>query len=113
MTIRAWAGEYDQRVTICKNVPTTHADGQQVEVESDWIRRWAAVHPVGGGERYGSQQVQADVTHQIRMRSDTKTRLITPEMWIKLRDGTRLDIKRVVDLELKRIEIEIECNERK
>jgi hypothetical protein len=33
-------------------------------------------------------------------------------MWIKLRDGTRLDIKRTGDLEMKRIELEIECNER-
>jgi SPP1 family predicted phage head-tail adaptor len=113
MSIRAWAGEYDQRVTICKNVATTNTDGQQVEVESEWIRVWAAVHPVGGGERYGPQQVQADVTHRIRMRSNTQTRTITPKMWIKLRDGTRLDIKRVVDLEMKRIELEIECNERK
>lgn len=112
MAIRAWSGEYDQRVTICKNVPTYNPDGQAVEVPTEWIRRWAAVHPVGGGERYGPQQVQADVTHRIRMRSDTQTRLITPEMWMKLRDGTRLDIKRVVDLEMKRIELEIECNER-
>ena len=113
MSIRAWAGEYDQRVTICKNVPTTNTAGQQVEVPTDWVRRWASVHPVGGGERYGPQQVQADVTHRIRLRSDTQTRTITPEMWITLRDGRRLDIKRVVDLESKRIELEIECNERK
>lgn len=113
MSIRAWAGEYDQRVTICKNVPTTNTDGQQVEVESEWIQRWAAVEPVGGGERYGPQQVQADVTHTIKMRSDTQTRTITPEMWIKLRDGRRLNIKRVVDLRMRRIELEIECNERK
>jgi len=112
MAIRAHAGEYDHRVTICKNEPTTNDDGQQVENEVEWIRRWANVRPISGTERYGPQQVQADVTYRVRMRSDTQTRTITPEMWLKLRDGTQLNIRRAYDLELRKIEIEMECNER-
>lgn len=110
--VRAWAGEYDQRVTICKNVPTTNADGQQVELESEWIQRWAKVEPLGGRERFLAQQVQADVTYRVRMRSDAQTRTMTPKMWIKLRDGTVLNILRVSDIDLRKVELDIECNQR-
>lgn len=110
--IRSWAGEYDQRVTICKNVPTVNTDGQKVEAESEWIQRWASVRPISGQERFLAQQTQADVTHRVRMRSDTQTRTITAEMWLKLRDGTRLDIKRTFDLNVRRVEMELECNQR-
>jgi SPP1 family predicted phage head-tail adaptor len=112
MAIRAYVGEYDHRVTICKNEPTTNDDGQQVLNETDWIQRWASVRPVSGTERFGPQQVQADVTYRVRMHSDTQTRAITPEMWLKLKDGTQLNIKRVVDLEGRKMEMEMECNER-
>lgn len=112
MAIRAHAGEYDHRVTICRNEPTTNTDGQQVQAEVDWIQRWASVLPMRGGEREIAQQVQADVRYRVRMPSDTLTRTITSEMWLKLRDGTILNITRVVDLELRKTELELECNER-
>ncbi|KKK62028.1 hypothetical protein LCGC14_3008450 [marine sediment metagenome] len=105
-------GEFDQRVTVCKNDPTTNTDGQKVAVEDEWIRRWAKVMPVAGREWLLAQQTQADVSYRVRMRRDTQTKTITPQMWLKLRDGTVLNIKRVTDVELRKIEIELECNQR-
>ncbi len=105
-------GEFDHRVTVCKNVPTTNPDGQKVPVEDEWIRRWAKVTPLSGNERMLAQQTQADVTYRVRMRRDTQTKTITPQMWLKLRDGTVLNIKRVFDVEMRKIEIELECNQR-
>lgn len=112
MKRRAWAGEYDQRVTIWKNVPTVNDDGQKVEAAVEYIKRWAAIRPISGQERFLAQQTQADVTHRVRLRSDSQSREITAQYWLTLRDGTRLDIKRVFDVELQQIELELECNQR-
>ena len=112
MPIEARAGEYDTRVTVCKNEPTTNTDGQQVASETEWIRRWAKVIPTSGTERILAQQTQADVTYRVRMRRDTQTKTISPDMHLKLRDGTVLNIKRVFDVEMRKVEVELECNER-
>ena len=106
------AGEYDQRVTVYKNVPTTNPDGQQVAAENGWIVRWAKVTPVSGQERGLAQQTQADVTYRVRMRYDTQTKTITPPMHLKLRDGTVLNITRAFDVEMRKTEMELECNQR-
>jgi len=112
MPVDARAGEYDHRVTVCKNVPTTNTDGQQVAAESEWIRRWCKVMPLSGRERMLAQQTQADITYRVRMRNDTQTRTITPLMHLKLMDGTVLNIKRVFDVDVRKVELELECNER-
>ena len=106
------AGEYDQRVTVWKDAPTTNADGQRVENSTEVGRRWCSIHPLSGRERFMAQQAQADVTHRVRMRSDTLTRTIRPTHWLTMRDGTRLDIERVFDIDMRKIELELQCNER-
>ena len=106
------AGTLTHKVTICKNVPITNADGQQVSVESEWIRRWASIVPVSGQERLLAQQTQADITSRVRMRYDRDTKTITPDMHLKLRDGTVLNIKRAFDVEMRKTEMEMECNQR-
>lgn len=112
MAIEAWAGDYNHRVTVCKNDPTSNPDGQKVPAESEWIRRWAKVTPLAGRERLLAQQTQADITYRVRMRYDTQTKTIRPKMHLKLRDGTVLNIKRVFDVEMRKTEIEMECNQR-
>ncbi len=106
------AGTYDQRLSVCKNEPTTNPDGQKVANETVWIQRWASVKPISGRERLLAQQTQADVTYLVRMRYDTQTRTITPKMHLKLRDGTVLNISRVFDVDMMRTEIECECTQR-
>lgn len=105
-------GEYDQRVTVHRDTPSTNADGQRIETGAAVMRRWAKVAPYGGNEREGNQQQVADVTHRVLMRSDRETRNITAADWIVLRDGTRLDITRVYDEDLRRVQIVMECNQR-
>ena len=110
------AGEYDQRVTVWKNKPTTNPDGQQIEVPVEFIERWVKVEPIGGTrgekEQIVANQTQAHITHRLRMRSDTQSRTIDETMWITLRDGTRLDITRIIDVDVRKVELEIECNRR-
>jgi head-tail adaptor len=115
-------GQYDQRVTIYKrpSSPTVNADGQDEDPDAKTLvaRRWASVLPVTGagrtrtGERTMAGQTQADVTHEVRMHSDSLTRTFTPAMWLTLPDGTRLDIESVIDVGLRRVEVQLDCNER-
>ena len=106
------AAKLKHRVWVYKNVPTTNTDGQQVEVETEWFQAWVEIRPIRGKERFLAQQTTADVTHRVWMRSNTKSRDITPKHWLKLSDGTRLDIVRAFDVDLARREIELECNQR-
>ncbi len=109
-------GSYDRRVTVWQNEPTYNTDRQPVENGVEFISRWVNVRPVAGpergGERFQAQQTQADVTHLVRMHSDSQTRTITPKMWLTLHNGTRLDITRITDVGFRQIELELECNER-
>lgn len=110
--IEARAGDYNKRVRIMQDDPSENPDGQKVEDPTLLCRRWAKVVPFGGGERFQDGQTQADVTHRVRMHSDSHTRQITPKMWLLLSDGTRLNIERVLDVEGRRTELELLCNER-
>ncbi len=112
MSFVAKAGKYDQRIRVYGQTtsPTRNADGQKQISETLIARRWASVLPVTGTERVLASQTQADVTHAIRVRSDTLTRTFTPKHWIKLSDGTRLDIKSVFDIDMRRVELQLDCN---
>lgn len=110
--VEAWSGWYDRQVVICKNVPTVNSDGQEVEGETEYCRRWVRITPIRGRERFIAQQAQSDVTHRVRMRYDSETKLIEPTFWIKKLDGTRLDIRTVIDVDDAHMEIELECNRR-
>jgi len=105
-------GEYDQRVAIYRDTGSVNADGQRLENDAMVARRWAKVEPAGGGERFANQQQHAETTHKVRMRSDTITRTLSGRDWIRLRDGTRLDVLRAYDVDLRRVEIALECKER-
>lgn len=106
------SGTLDRRVTVWANEPTVNTDGQRVENAVKFIERWASVRPMGGREFVQAQQAQVDLTHQVRMRYDTQSKTITAKHWLTLRDGTRLDIKRVYDVDLRHEELALECNNR-
>lgn len=106
------AGRYRHRITIERNTPTTSAAGQRKASWSTFATRWAEVIPAGGSEteETDSHQLRASVTHRIRLRSDSKTRAIVPEMRVVW--GSRvLHVKRAWQVDGRRIEVELECQE--
>ena len=108
-------GRYDQRVRVFKRASgNVNADGQDENPDGETLvaRRWASVLPVTGNERTMVGANQADVTHAVKMHSDSVTQTIAPEMWVKLGDGTRLDISSAFDVELRGVEIQLNCNKR-
>lgn len=66
------AGKLDKRITIRQPVATRNSHGED---ENDWTgggtefwKCWAEIEPLSGREYFLAQQVQAEVTHKIRIR---------------------------------------------
>lgn len=112
--VEAMSGEYDRRVTVWRNDPDRVAndDGQRPDSPEQYCERWASIRPARPTERLVSAQLKADVTHEIRMRRDTLTVGITAAYWITLADGTRFDIRGVFDVDYRKMELKLECNQR-
>lgn len=61
-------GDYRRRVEVQQRVETKNTLGE-VEVNYQTIAtRWCAIRPLNGKELLAAAQVQADVSHEIRMR---------------------------------------------
>jgi len=72
------AGKLRHRVTLQKQMTTKNANNEDVVT---WVRDsdcWAHVRALRGREYFAAQQVQAGVTHTVRMRYQT------------LSDGTKI-----------------------
>jgi SPP1 family predicted phage head-tail adaptor len=68
---------------------------------------WAEVRPLSGNEALRAMQAEATVTHQVTMRYRPG---VTTGM--RIRFGTRyLDIRRVIDPEERRVELQLLCEE--
>lgn len=68
---------------------------------------WASVKPLSGRELWNAQQVQADVTHAVRMRWRQG---VDPKMELDL-NGRRLRILSVLNLEERNRTLELLCQE--
>lgn len=114
MPPRGWAGEYDKRCTVYRNSTTraANADGQRPESAESVCSRWVSVMPARAAERFLSLQAKTDISHVVRMRRDSVTKDITAAYWLVLTDGTRLDIRSIYDVDSRKIELQMECNQR-
>lgn len=105
------------KVTVYRETPGASAndDGQVPETESKYCERWAeikVISPTAGTEAMQASQQQADIVWLVRMVSDSIVRTITHEMWLKLDDGTRLDIQGSFDPNMRREYHTLKCNQR-
>ena len=114
MVARIGRWKYTHQITFWTNDPdrTTATDGQRPESALHVCKRWAEVRPISGRERLIADQQQADIAYRVRIRSDDWTRRLTRKHWLTLRDGTRLNIKRIFDPTQENRELELECTER-
>jgi SPP1 family predicted phage head-tail adaptor len=106
------AGPKRERVSVYASTPTVNSDGERMESAVLLFSPWVEIKPVRGSEEFKAKQVQAGVTHLVRMWSDSYSRTITPRHWLIRSDGsTRLNVVRVVDPKQRRQELELECIE--
>jgi head-tail adaptor len=114
---------YNQRVLIEVNKPTTDAAGQQVQNwETRLCARWAMIVSRGGGEGRYFVQLNAQVSHLVRMQASLITRTISPAQhrvrWLNTLAGSVpgqadkiLNIESVADIMNVHNEIELRCTE--
>jgi SPP1 family predicted phage head-tail adaptor len=104
------ARKYRHRVEIQRPVTAQNALG---ESESTWAvadRRWCRIKPLTGQEAFTARRIAADVTHEIRMRSDRFTRTMTPAMRIVF--GTRVfEVLIVINDDERNLEMIVNCRE--
>lgn len=62
------AGLLRHKVTIQTATETQDAIGQRVSTWAALATRWAAIEPMTGREYHGSEALQSEVTHKIRLR---------------------------------------------
>lgn len=109
------AGAYNNRVQVQQNTPTKDAAGQDIpnwSIDNPFAFRWAQVVPRGGEERKVFEQLQAHISHLVRLRNDSLTRQIMPaDFRFQMADGTILNIESKIDVDTRRIELEFRCKE--
>jgi len=77
---RNTAGKYRTRVTIQSATRTLNSMNEPEYTWSTYATRWGELAPTNGREYLSVLQTQAQVAGILRLRSDTQTRAITPDM---------------------------------
>ena len=78
---------------------------------SEFLSTRARVMITGGREFQRSQQTHAELSSLLRIRFSNRASQITPEMRIQHKNGRKLNILSVFDVDDAGIEIEIACKE--
>lgn len=81
--------------------------GEEEITWTDWATVWAAVEPLRGREFMEAKQVQAEVTHRMRMRYRDG---ISPEKRVSF-DGRTFDILAVIHVAEREREVQLMCRE--
>lgn len=105
MPIRA--GKLRHRVEIRRATEARDDFGGVVQSWTLVAKRWASVDPLRGRERFAAQQVQADVTHKVRLRY-TESLMPTDRI---VHDGRTFEIGAVLNVSERDREMELLCTE--
>lgn len=105
------AGRRRHKLTLQTRIETPDSYGEPVLTYTTLAYAWGSVEAVSGRERLESQQVQADVSHRIKIRYATEYAGLSPEDRITV--GSQVfDIVSVLDRDGRRREMEITALER-
>lgn len=100
------AGTLRHRITIQRKNEVRDSFGQAVETFANIATVWASIEPLSGRESFLAQQVNAEVTHRIRMRYYP----LEATMRLKYQDRY-FEIKTILDREERKRELEVLCQE--
>jgi SPP1 family predicted phage head-tail adaptor len=89
-----------------------HAQDSYGQTTQDWVvfisGLWASIEPLSGKEYYASQQVNAEISHRIKIRYKAG---IKPNMRVKFGTDRYFNIVSVIDLNEAHREIHLMCTE--
>ena len=105
-------GRLRHLLTIEQDTPTQSGSGHPVRSWGTFVTLWGGVEPIKGSERFGADQVTAEITHRVV----TEYRAgITAKMRVKYEPGggvTRyLQIESVIDPNERNRWLELMCKE--
>lgn len=101
------AGQLRQRVTLQRVTSVPNQYGEMVETWSDVVELYAAVEPLRGREFFDAEQVQAEISHRVRIRYYPG---VVPTMRFVF--GARhLAISAVINVDERRREMQCMCRE--
>lgn len=99
--------DYRHRIKFLKKTYTRDSEGMTVETWQDVATVWASYEPISGREYFAAAAVNAENTARFRIRYYKD---ISPDMRV-LFDGRTFDIKSVIDVQGRRREMELMCQE--
>ena len=105
------AGTLRHRVIVQRRAETTDAQGGIEESWTTLAYRWASVEPLRGTELFTAQQIEPKTTHRVRLRWDSEPLLSTKDR-LQMRDSGRiLNIGSMLNVDERRREFELTCEE--
>jgi head-tail adaptor len=104
---------YNRKAIVYRQNASTAANtsGEFNETEQKYCERRCRAWPLRGKEQAAMEHQQPIVEWIVQMRYDSITAAITPEMWLDLRGGERLNITSVYDATGRMREIEIRAKQ--
>lgn len=101
------AGRLRQRVRIQEPVDAQNGLGEMIRAWSTVATVWAAVEPLRGREFFDAEQVQAEISHRVRLRYRPGV-----DATMRVLFGSRVfQIQSVIDVDERRRELQLMCRE--
>jgi len=102
-------GEMRHRITFQDSVETPDGHKGHTVEWFDKVTVWGSLEPLSGREYFAAHQIQAEVTHRVKVRYRAD---ITTKMRIKYKERILL-MESILDLKERRQILEILCREEK
>ena len=101
-------GQLRHRITVQQLSKARNSMGEEEPGWTNFATRWASIEPISGREYFTAQQVNAEITHRVRMRY-----LKGMENTMRFLYGTRIfQVKVIMNAEERNRELEILCTEK-
>lgn len=101
------SGALNRRITLQNRFASVDSYGQQSTIWSDQLSCWASITPLSGRELVAAQAMNAEVTHEIRIR-------YRPGITAAMRatyQGRIFNIQAVTDVDTAHVELQLLCSE--
>jgi SPP1 family predicted phage head-tail adaptor len=106
------AAAYNNRIAVQKNVGADDSTGQPLPVWQTQFMSWAQIVPRGGNQRWIFEQLRSDISHLVRIRFSSQSKLILPNRWrFVSSDGAVLNVDGRINVDTRNIEFEFRCIE--
>ena len=105
------AGKLRHRIQLQSKTTERDSFGEPIATWATYADVWAEVNPLTGRERYTAQQVQASVSHQVRIRHRDDVETLHRVRWMDKGTERFLDINAVLNPHHRDRELLLVCSE--